>query len=121
MVKYAVLVEVDHKEEESYYCFLQYEGNENELKKLMCAMDNVCFENLGDVSSYSLDIENLVSEQTAKEIQKLDVTNYMSAQIMNGTFKLPFDVDDIRDNSNDDNIWKFDEYFYKSGIKKYFT
>lgn len=85
--KYAVLVETNGKELESWYYFIRYNGNEDALKHLKEQIEKVELYILDDLSTYDLDLENLVSEQTAKEMTKLEVNAFMYHRKFDGKMK----------------------------------
>lgn len=75
-VKYCILQETNGEECESWYYFIKYQGNEKALKHLEKQLDSVEWYTLDDLSTFVIDTENLVSEQTAKEMIRVDL-NYV--------------------------------------------
>lgn len=73
---YVVLQEINAEEMESWLYFLRYEGNEEALKKLSDQLESVEWQIFEDLSTFDLDIEHRVSEQTAKEMTKIDLNHY---------------------------------------------
>ena len=85
---YAVLMETNGEEFESWYYFIKYEGNEEALQHLADQLKKVedmyIYENL---STFDLDIDNLVSETTAKEMIKLDLNSITRHRKFDGEMK----------------------------------
>lgn len=71
--KYAILMETSGAEFESWYYFIKYEGNEEALEMLQEQLEKVRWRILGDYSTFDLELDNLVSEQTAKEMILIDL------------------------------------------------
>ena len=74
--KYVALMETNGKECESWYYFIKYEGNEENLKHLFNQLESVDWYVLDDLSVFDLDLEHFVSAQTAKEMTKLELNSY---------------------------------------------
>jgi hypothetical protein len=74
--KYATLQEVNDKEMESWLYFIKYDGNEENLTNLKKQLDSVQWYIMEDCSTFDLDIEHLVSAQTAKEMTKVELNAY---------------------------------------------
>lgn len=73
---YATLMETSGQECESWYTFIRYQGNEENLKKLGQDLESVDWYILDDLSTFDLDLEHLVSAQTAKQMTKIEVNSY---------------------------------------------
>ena len=84
---YATLVETNGKEQESWYYFIKYEGNEESLNYLNDQLNSVDMYILGELSTFDLDIKNLVSEETAKAMTKLEVNSVMFHRKFDGKLK----------------------------------
>jgi len=74
-VKYAILMETNAEECESWYYFIKYNGNEKKLKHLNSQLNQIEMYLLDDLSTFDLDLEHLVSEQTAKEMTKIELNS----------------------------------------------
>lgn len=85
--KYAVLMETNGKEFESWLYFIKYNGNEKALEKLQKELERVEFYILDDLSTFDLDLEHLVSEQTAKEMTKVELNSVMFHRKFDGTLE----------------------------------
>lgn len=113
--KYVIFLENNHKEKEQFLFYLQYNGNEDELKKLNVLIANANTNCLsGDYSTFGIDITNFISENAANEHLCINLTNYSQTFTKcNGTFKLPTYPDGMT--SNEIAIW-LDEQFYACSI-----
>ena len=74
--KYVALMETNGKECESWYYFIKYEGNEENLKYLWDQLESVEWYVLDDLSVFDLDLDHFVSAKTAKEMTKLELNSY---------------------------------------------
>jgi hypothetical protein len=75
-LKYAVLQETNGEECESWLYFIKYQGNEEALSHLEKQLNSVDFYVIDDMSTFDLETSYLVSEQTAKEMSKIDLNHY---------------------------------------------
>ena len=73
---YVILCETSGEEIEQWYYFIKYEGNEKALKYLSDQLDKIEMFILDDLSTFDLDLENRVSETTAKEMTMIDINSY---------------------------------------------
>lgn len=72
--KYVTLMETSADECESWYYFLKYNGNEEVIDKLKTDLDMIDESIVSDeINIFDIDIENTVSEQTAKEMTYLEL------------------------------------------------
>ena len=74
--KYVALMETNGKECESWYYFIKYQGNEENLKHLSGQLESVDWYVLDDLSVFDLDLDHFVSAKTAKEMTKLELNSY---------------------------------------------
>ena len=74
--KYAVLMETSGEECESWYYCIQWEKNKENLQHLQDQLESVDWYILDDLSTFDLDLEHLISEQTAKELTKLELNHH---------------------------------------------
>lgn len=117
--KYVMFMESNHKEEEEFYFYLQYNGNEDELKKLNVLILNANpFWLDGDYSAFKIDINNLISENAVNE-HLLSSLGYYCVKFTkcDGIFKLPTYPDNMTSNEIAD--W-LDQHFYACCIRNYF-
>ena len=73
--KYAVLMETNGEECESWYYCIRYQGNEENLNHLQKQLEMVDWYIIDDLSTFDLDLEHLISETTAKELTKLELNH----------------------------------------------
>jgi hypothetical protein len=85
--RYAVLMETNGKEYESWYYFIRYEGNERNLSHLKDQLEQVEFFILDDLSTFDLDLEHLVCETTAREMCRLELNSFMFNRRFDGDLK----------------------------------
>lgn len=86
---YAVLMESSSYDFESWYYFLKVEGNEENLKFLKDQIDTIeeCTMFDEDVTIFDIDLDHLVSEQTAKEMCLLDLNAVSYHRKFDGVLK----------------------------------
>lgn len=87
--RYCVLMETSEEHSESWYYFLKYDGNENALNHLQKQLESIknINDRYDDVNVFDLELDNLVSEQTAKEMSRLDLNSFTSHRKFDGTLK----------------------------------
>ena len=81
--KYAILMETNGAECESWYYFIKHDGNENALEYLQKQIDKIDMFIVEDLSTFDIELEHLVSESTAKEM--------CAAELNSVTFYRKFD------------------------------
>lgn len=74
---YAALMETSGKECESWYYFIRLKGNEKNLEHLRGQLDSVEFYVIDDFSTFDIDMVNLVTAKTAKQMSKLELNSHM--------------------------------------------
>lgn len=70
---YATLMEMNDEHAECWYFFIRKEGNEENLKHLQDQLSSIEWSLEEDQSTFDLETTYFVSEQTAKEMTKLDL------------------------------------------------
>jgi len=75
MTTYAILMESNENEVESWYYFLRVQGNEKELAYLNQQLEKMDMVFEDDLNTFILELENSVSEQTAREMCKVDLNH----------------------------------------------
>lgn len=109
---YVVLMETNDKEYESWYYFIKYEGNEENLKFLQDQLEKVDWHIMEDLSTFDLDLEHLVSAQTAKEMTKLELNAHSFHRKFDGTLQ-KIDLEFRKKDSDETMICKtFDQLGY---------
>lgn len=74
--KYATIQEINDTENECWYYFIRWEGNEEALKKLDKDIRDIDWEAMEECSTFDIDIEHLVSAQTAKEMTTVELNPF---------------------------------------------
>lgn len=115
-VKYCVLMETSEEHSESWYYFLKFNGNEDNLTHLKNQLESIkdISDRYEDVNVFDIDLDNLVSEQTAKEMSRLDLNAFTSHRKFDGTLKK---IDFGFKNKNTDEQ-KLNKIFNKIGLGK---
>ena len=75
MSTFAILMESNENEVESWYYFLKVNGNEKELEYLNQQLEKMDMVFEDDLNTFILELENPVSEQTAREMCKVDLNH----------------------------------------------
>jgi hypothetical protein len=84
---YAVLAETNNQYAETWYYFIRYDTNVEALEQLYAQLESVEWVYLESYSTFALDLENLVSPQTAKELTKLCVNEGSYHRKFDGTLE----------------------------------
>lgn len=113
-LKYAVLQETNGEECESWLYFIKYQGNEEALSHLEKQLNSVDFYVIDDMSTFDLETTYLVSEQTAKEMSKIDLNHYSFHRKFDGVLQ-KIDLN-LRDSYN--NKKKIKQVFKTLGFGK---
>lgn len=99
--RYAILMETSGKENESWYNFIRFEGNEDNLIYLEKQLSRVEPVILEELSMFTLEVNHLVSEQTAREMCTVDLNAGMFHRKFDGTLKkIRFDFSKRDDNED---------------------
>ena len=116
--KYVVLCETNEHESESWYYFLKYNGNEKELKYLYDQLEKIEMYLIEDMSTFDLDLDHLFSEQTAREMIKLEVNSVSFHRMFTG--KLQFiNLELKKRDDNEDMLMKCYEILGMGQIEDY--
>ena len=118
--QYAILMETNGGEHESWYNFIRYEGNEDALEHLDEQFKKVDFYVLDDLSTFDLEFKRLVSESTAREMCKVDVNAYMFHRKFDGKLE-KIDFKFSKRDDNDTKIEKVNERIGMGDIDQYIT
>lgn len=116
--RYAILMETNGEESESWYNFLRYEGNEESLNYLQKQLEKVDFYIINDMSTFDLELENLVSEDTARQMCMVDLNAFMFHRKFNGKLE-KIDFGFSRKDDNEDRIEKVHDKLGYGDIDKY--
>ena len=116
--KYVVLCETNEHESESWYYFIKYNGNEKELKYLYDQLEKIEMYLIEDMSTFDLDLDHLFSEQTAREMIKLEVNSVSFHRMFTG--KLQFiNLELKKRDDNEDMLMKCYEILGMGQIEDY--
>ena len=85
--KYAILMETNDEEFEQWYYFIKVDGNEENLEYLHKQLEKVDWEIMEDLSAFELDMDYVVSAQTAKEMSKVSLNYYSDHRKFDGRLK----------------------------------
>ena len=85
--RYVVLQETNETEGEAWLYFIRYEGNEEALEHLNKQLNQVHWRLEDDISVFDLDLEHFVSENTAKEMTKLELNHCFFHRKFDGKMK----------------------------------
>jgi hypothetical protein len=118
--RYAILMETNGGEYESWYNFIRYEGNEEALEHLEEQFKKLDFYVLDDLSTFDLELKRLVSEGTAREMCKVDVNAYMFHRKFDGKLE-KIDFKFSKRDDNDTKIEKVNERIGMGDIDQYIT
>ena len=116
--KYAVLMETNGEECESWYYFIKYDGNEKSLEHLKKQLEQIEMYVIDDLSTFDIDLENLVSEATAKEMSKVELNSVSFHRKFDGDLKT-VNLGLKRKDSNEKRIMKTHEKLGFGNIDEY--
>lgn len=99
--KYAVIQEFNDEESEAWLYFIRYEGNEENLKFLADQIEKIDWYLIEDCSTFDIDLEHLVSAQTAKEMTKVNLNSHQWHRKFDGKLeKIKFKFKKKHDNED---------------------
>ena len=88
MSKFAIIMETSGEECESWYYFVKYEGNQDALEGLKSQLETVEQTTVfDDMSTFDVDTEHLVSEQTVDDMILIEVNSVMYHRKFTGVMK----------------------------------
>lgn len=116
--KYAILMETSGEENESWYYFIKYEGNEENLKDLQSQLEKIEFYIIDDLSTFDLELDILVSAQTAKEMTKIDLNHSSFHRKFDGVLQ-KIDFDFKKKDGNETKICKVFDILGMGQIENY--
>lgn len=85
--KYAILQETVGNYQESWLYFIKHNGNEEALQHLNDQLDQVSWILYDDMSTFDLELNYLVSEQTARDMTKVDLNANSAHRKFDGKLK----------------------------------
>lgn len=118
-MKYVAFVEINRKYHETYYIYLQYDGNENMLSVFDQILKEADFSGMfGDYSEFFIDIYNLLSQETVDEQCKIKFDGYYPFTVCK--CKFDFCDEDFFNKDEKEKALLLDEMFHANQIKDYF-
>ena len=114
--RYVLFIENCRKDNIVVVNYLQYNGNEHELAKLyklICQTEEEGYRLNGDLSSFSMDIKTLISEEAVESHINAEFNYYIQFRKLNGKFTCPFNLEKIGYKLY---AIDMDEYFYRGEI-----
>ena len=87
-MSYAILMESNEEEVESWYYFLKIEENENALAYLDTQLNKIDMVFEDNLNTFILELKNPVSENTAKEMCKVDLNHTTFHRKFDGKLKM---------------------------------
>lgn len=119
-MKYVVFKEVNYREKDSFYFFLQYDGNEDKLNSLADIMYDADYEGMcGDYSEFTIDVDNPVSQETVEEMIKVNMCCHKgSFEVCRGNFE--FYEEDFHGLGPKELALKLDDMFFYFEITEFF-
>ena len=116
--RYVILMETNGEESESWYNFIRYEGNEDALQQLKRQLEKVEFYVIDDMSTFDLEMDNLVNEDTARQMCMVDLNAFMFHRKFNGKLE-KIDFGFSRKDDNEDRIGKVHDKLGFGDIDKF--
>ena len=118
-MEYITFIENNHKENEMFIFFLQYNGNEEMLTKFHEFLSSANYDMYGDYSDFQMDIKNKLSESTVNQMIKLQYGSYSQMfQKINGKFSFWILDETEMDPEKKGHI--LDKYLFGCKISAYF-
>lgn len=119
-MKFIIFKEDNKKEHETFIFFLQYDGNEHMINTLRDIIYSTDFSEMeGDYSSFEINTQNKISEQSVEELCSIQLGSYSHLFTeCRGEFNFPYDAFEFL--SDTEKARKLDELFYACRIKDYF-
>jgi hypothetical protein len=116
-MEFICFFEKSEKEEETYVHFLQFTGNEKQLKKFSVAIEKA------HSKSYSIDIENRVSERTVDDMMRVNGPNSYAPFFVKhvGKFKSPISIHTTGHSSPERLFYYLEECLYCCHIEDHFS
>ena len=115
---YAIFMETNGKEIETWLCFIRYKGNEENLEYLAKQLNSVKFYIIDDMSTFDIDLEHLVDGTTAKQMSKVELNSYMFHRKFDGTLQ-KINLEFSRRDSDETKISKANDVLAYGAIEEY--
>jgi hypothetical protein len=116
--KYAILQETNEDQCESWLYFIKYNGNEENLNYLNDQINSVRCHLLEGMSTFDIEIKTLVSENTAKDMCRVELNHYTYHRKFDGVLqKINFKLK--KKHSNEKKICKIFDRLGYGGIENF--
>uniref|UniRef100_A0A6C0LVY0 Uncharacterized protein n=1 Tax=viral metagenome TaxID=1070528 RepID=A0A6C0LVY0_9ZZZZ len=120
-LKYAVLMETSSVDFESWYYFVKYNGNEEELKNISTQFSKIETPTVyDDINIFDIDVVNLVNEQTASDIIMLELNSVSYHRKFDGVLK-NVDFDFEEDDNDMHRLYKIFDVLGNGNIDEYIS
>jgi len=116
--KYAILMETNGGECESWYYFIKYDGNESALEYIQKQIDKIDMFIIEDLSTFDIDLEHLVSESTAKEMCGAELNSVTYHRKFDGKLK-NIHLNLCKKDTNEDMIEKINDILGLQQIEEF--
>lgn len=116
--KYAVLMETNGEELESWYYFLCWNGNEEVIKHLSAQLDEIDMYIDDELSTFDLDTEHLVNEETAKQMILLELNSVTFHRKFDGKMR-PVNIGLKRKDSNEKRLKRLNDILGMQKIEEF--
>jgi len=116
--KYVLYQETSGRENESWYFFIRYKGNEENLMHLAKQLNSVEFYIIDEMSTFDIDMEHMVSAKAAKEMTKVEINSIRFHSKYDGLLQR-VDLDFRKRDSDETKICKANDILADGGIEEY--
>ena len=116
--KYVLYQETSAEENESWYFFIRYKGNEENLEHLARQLNSVEFYIIDELSTFDIDMEHMVSAKTAKEMTKVEINSVRFHSKYDGVLQR-IDLDFRSRDSDETKICKANDVLGNGAIEEY--
>jgi hypothetical protein len=123
-LEFVTFIEKNHKENETFIFFLQWTGNQSELRLLESATNKALLDDMyGDYVEVHLDASARLSEATVDQMCRVSDTNNYHPMFTKctGTFKCPLTEEKIETEDEYLLARTLDESFYSCKIEQMFS
>ena len=117
---YAILMETNGEEYESWYYFIKVKGNEDNLKHIHQQLEKVDWYILDDLSTFDLELDTYISANTAKEMTKVDLNSNSFHRKFDGKLQ-KIDFDFKKKDGNETKICKIFDILGYGQIEDYIS
>lgn len=120
---YVTFIEYCRKDSLIRMHYLQHNGNEEELTKFYKYVHQAVetgYELGGDLSSFDMNLDTLISEEAVDSHTKLNDNPYVRFFKLDGKFISPISEEYIDGTNSDELAYVLDEHLYRGQIRYYF-